>query len=142
MSDYIDAIANTISSLARKARQTGEQVMETVDKNGAVRDVYARGTERAKAFGRIAKLTRQLGSENDELERIYKEIGMLYFEQARTAPEGFFAPLFAEAESVEARIDALRGEIYELREQYLDLDRALQILHDRVVVLGVDAETV
>ena len=120
MSDYIDAIANTISSLTRKARQAGEQVIESVDRNGAVRDVYARGTERAKAFGRIAKLTRQLGSENNELERIYREIGMLYFEQARTAPEGFFAPLFAEAESAAARIDALRSEIRDLREQYLD----------------------
>lgn len=120
MSDYIDAIANTISALARKAKETGGQIVDTVDKNGTVRGVYARGAERAKAYARMAKLSAQLSGETDELERIYKEIGRLYYEQARSAPEGFFAPLFAEAESVTDRIRTLRGELDELRGQYAE----------------------
>ena len=119
MSDYIDTIAGTIKSLARKAKAVGAQAVETVDKNGTVRGVYAKGTERARAYSRIAKLTVEASRESGELERVYSEIGKLYFEQQRGKAEGFFAPLFAQAESCISRMAELRAESDALRAEYM-----------------------
>ena len=62
-----------------------------------VLDIYAQGTERAKALGQIAKLSIELKNEHDELQRIYTEIGRMYYDQAKAAPEGPFVPLFDQA---------------------------------------------
>ena len=43
------------------------------------------------------------------------EIGRLYYEQAKDAPEGFFAPLFAQAEEICGRIAAKEDEINSLK---------------------------
>ena len=44
MSDTLDKLGE----LLKKAKEVGAQAVETVDKNGTVRDAYARGTERTK----------------------------------------------------------------------------------------------
>ena len=46
---------------------------------------------------------------------MYTEIGRLYYEQAKDAPEGFFAPLFAQAEEICGRITAKEDEINSLK---------------------------
>ena len=97
MADYKDIIAGTINS------------------SGAVRDIYENGANRAKSYGRIAKLALELNGENEELKRVYTEIGRLYYEQAKDAPEGFFAPLFAQAEEICGRIAAKEDEINALK---------------------------
>lgn len=107
MADYKDIISGTFSKIANK-------VKEVADSN-AVRDIYEQGTSRAKAYGRITKLTLEMNGQNEELKRIYAEIGKLYFEQAKDAPEGFFAPLFAQAEEISVAIDAKQAEIDELK---------------------------
>ena len=68
MADYKDIFSDTLGKLAGK-------VKEAADTSGVL-DVYAQGANRAKAFGQIAKLTLELNSEHDELNRIYTEIGL------------------------------------------------------------------
>ena len=80
-----------------------------------MRDIYENGANRAKSYGRIAKLALELNGENEELKRVYTEIGRLYYEQAKDAPEGFFAPLFAQAEEICGRIAAKEDEINSLK---------------------------
>ena len=89
--------------------------MKEVAECGAVRDIYENGANRAKSYGRIAKLALELNGENEELKRVYTEIGRLYYEQAKDAPEGFFAPLFAQAEEICGRIAAKEDEINSLK---------------------------
>ena len=120
MSDYIDAITGKISDLAKKAKELGEQAVEAVDRNGTVRGVYAKGADRAKAFGRITKLTVTLNSENEELRRIYAEIGRLYCEQHAGGGEGFLGALASQAKESIGRIRAIEDEIEELRGAYLE----------------------
>ena len=98
MADYKDIISGTINSIVGKVKEVAE--------SGAVRDIYENGANRAKSYGRIAKLALELNGENEELKRVYTEIGRLYYEQAKDAPEGFFAPLFAQAEEICGRIAA------------------------------------
>ena len=93
---------------------------EEQDRAGNVAGQGQRGTERTRAYARIAKLTLAGNNENDELKKIYTEIGKLYFEQQQGTADGFFAPLFAQAKervenirAIEAEIDALREKIAE-----------------------------
>lgn len=107
MADYKDIISGTINSIVGKVKEVAE--------SGAVRDIYENGASRAKSYGRIAKLALELNGENEELKRVYTEIGRLYYEQAKDAPEGFFAPLFAQAEEICGRITAKEDEIHSLK---------------------------
>ena len=110
MTDYKDILSGTFGRLANK-------VKETADSSGVL-DVYAQGAERAKALGQIAKLTLELNSEHAELQRIYTEIGRLYYEQAKDAPEGFFVPLFEQAKRAAEKIQEKRAKIDALHETY------------------------
>lgn len=116
MSETMDKLAGTLGELVKKAKEVGGQAMNAVDKNGTVRGVYARGTERTKAYARIARLTLALNGENEELKKIYTEIGRLYFEQNQGSAAGFFAPLFAQAEATAQKIGSLESEIEALKE--------------------------
>lgn len=115
MSETVDKLTDALSALVKKAKEVGTQAVETVDKNGTVREAYARGTERTKTYAKIAKLTLELNGENEELRKIYTEIGKLYFEQAEDSAEGFFAPLFAQANETAGKIRAVEDEIRALR---------------------------
>ena len=107
MADYKDIISGTINSIVGKVKEVAE--------SGTVRDIYENGANRAKSYGRIAKLALELNGENEELKRVYTEIGRLDYEQAKDAPEGFFAPLFAQAEEICGRIAAKEDEINALK---------------------------
>lgn len=120
MSETIDKLAGTLGGLVKKAKEVGAQAIETVDRDGTVRGVYERGAERTKAYARMAKLNLELNRESEELKRIYTEIGRLYFEQARENAEGFFVPLFAQAETTAAKLRKIESEIAALREDVLE----------------------
>ncbi len=107
MADYKDIISGTINSIVGKVKEVAE--------SGSVRDIYESGANRAKSYGRIAKLALELNGENEELKRVYTEIGRLYYEQAKDAPEGFFSSLFAQAEEICDRIKAKEDEINALK---------------------------
>ena len=115
MSDTMDKLGGALSALKKKAKEA----VETVDKNGTVREAYERGTERTKAYARMAKLTMEISGENEELRKIYTEIGKLYFEQAQGSAGGFFAPLFAQASRTEEKLRALEDELRALRESVM-----------------------
>ena len=119
MSDTMDKLFDTLGDLVKKAKEVGTQAVETVDKNGTVREAYARGTERTKTYAKIAKMTLELNGENEELRKIYTEIGKLYFEQAGEEVDGFFAPLFAQAKETAGKIRSLEDEIRALRESVM-----------------------
>ena len=116
MSDTMDSILGTLGGIAKKAREVGAQAIEAVDRDGTVRGTYQKGAERTKAYAKIAKLTLALNSENEELRKIYTEIGKLYFEQTRGSAGGPFAPLFAQAEAKARKLGELETEIAALRE--------------------------
>ena len=92
-----------------------DKVKDVAETSG-VMDVYAQGASRAKAFGQLTKLTVELNREQEELRDIYTEIGRLYYEQAKTAPEGVFVPLFEQADRVTGSIRERRAKINELKE--------------------------
>ena len=92
-----------------------DRVKDAAETSG-VMDVYAQGANRAKAFGKLTKLTVELSREQEELRRIYAEIGRNYYEQHTAAPEGVFVPLFEQADRVTEGIRERRARIEALRE--------------------------
>ena len=83
-----------------------------------MRDIYAQGTGRAKSYGRIAKLSLEINGESQELNRVYTEIGKLYYEQAKDAPEGFYAGLFSQARELSESIAAKEAEIEAMKAEF------------------------
>ena len=139
MADYKDILSGTLSKLADKVKETAS--------SAGVLDVYAQGANRAKAFGQLTKLTLELNGEHEELQRIYTEIGRLYFEQAKDTPEGFFVPLFEQANRVSDNIRAKRAKIDELKEHYgvteqSDIDVEIGDFDDVVSATEADGMTV
>ena len=110
MADYKDIIAGTISNIIDKVKDVAE--------SGTVREIYEQGASRAKSYGRIAKLTLELNGDSEELKRVYTEIGRLCFEQERGKAEGFYVPLFAQAEEIAGRIAAKEQEIQAMKAEY------------------------
>ena len=130
MADYKDIITGTISNIMGKVKEVAESpnVKEAVDKvkaaaedtvgkvkeaaeGSTVKEVYEQGASRVKSYGRIAKLTLEMNGDYEELKRVYTEIGKLCYDQFKDAPEGFFAPLFAQVEEISARIERSEAEI-------------------------------
>ena len=139
MADYKDILSGTFGRLADKIKETASST--------GVLDVYAQGANRAKAFGQLTKLTLELNGEHEELQRIYTEIGRLYYEQAKDAPEGFFVPLFEQANRVSDSIRAKRARIDELKEHYgvseqSDIDVEIGDFDDVVSATEADGMTV
>ena len=139
MADYKDILSGTFGRLADKVKETASST--------GVLDVYAQGANRAKAFGQLTKLTLELNGEHEELQRIYTEIGRLYYEQAKDAPEGFFVPLFEQANRVTGSIQAKRAKIDELKEHYgvseqSDIDVEIGDFDDVVSATEADGMTV
>lgn len=125
MSDYKDIINGTISTLVGKAKEivSSDTVAGLVDKvksaaeESGVAKVYEDGANRTKAYAKIAKLTLEVNGAHEELSRVYAEIGKLYYEQAKDAPEGYFAPLFAQAGELTQSILSKEDEVRALKDE-------------------------
>lgn len=121
MANYKDIITGTLNNLVGKAKEVAE--------NGTVRNIYEQGSSRAKAYARIAKLGLEVNGDTEELRRVYTEIGKLYYEENRNNPQGFFAPLFQQAEELTERIktksdemEALKAEAAQAAEKDLEVE--------------------
>lgn len=119
MADIKDMFNGAFSKVMEMAQTSGvaDKVRDIAETSG-VKDAYVQGAERMKAYGDLAKLTMSLNGDSSELRRVYAEIGRLYFEENRMNPEGFYAPLFSQAEELSEKIRAAQAEIDECREKY------------------------
>ena len=109
MSDYKSIIMGTLNSLGEKAKDLAE--------SGTVREIYDKGTGKAKALSRITKLTLELNGSSEDLKKAYMEIGKLYYEENCNAPQGFFTPLFEKVKEISGRMDVIDKELSALKEE-------------------------
>ena len=117
----VDAAGKATVAVTDAAGKVGETVTDAANKvvSDEMRDKVAGAAhavgDRAKYASRMAHLTVDCNAELERIKRTYTEIGRLYYEQAKDAPEGFFAPLFAQAEEICGRIAAKEDEINSLK---------------------------
>jgi hypothetical protein len=89
---------------------------------GKARDLAAYAADKAKRVGRIAKLNLDISSEKESIRRAYTDIGKLYYEMHKDAPEGFFVQLCEEISASEIVISQKETEINTLKESFKDSD--------------------
>ncbi len=111
MADYKEMLTGAIKNIAGIVKDAAEAT--------GVKDVYEQGIERTKSYGAIAKLTVGINNDEEELKRVYQEIGRLYYEDHKDDPEGFYASLFSQ-------VDALTGAINEKREEIESLKSSIE----------------
>ena len=111
MADYKDLLQGFVSKAKKIA--TSEPVTDLVGKmkdvaeSTGVKEVYEKGASRAKSFGTATKRTWELRDDYAERERIFAEIGKLFYEQCDKAPDALYAALFQQLKEVEAAMDKL-----------------------------------
>ena len=154
MADYKDIITGTLTNLVGKVKEVAESpnVKEAVDKvkaaaedtvgkvkaaaeGSTVKEVCDQGANRVKSYGRIAKLSLEMNGDYEELKRVYTEIGKLCYDQFKDAPEGDFAPLFAQVEEISARIERGEAEIEAMKAENTaahEPDISVEIVADSV----------
>ena len=108
MSDYKSIIKGTLNSLGEKAKDLAE--------SGKVKEIYDKGTEKAKVLSRIAKRTLEYNGEGEDLKKAYMEIGKLYYEENSANPQGFFAPLFEKVREISGQMSVTEKELAALKE--------------------------
>ena len=143
MADYKDIITGTLNHLISKAKEAADTVSKTVAESGTVKDIYEQGASKAKAYGRIAKLSLEITGSNEELKKVYTEIGKLCYEQNKDNPGDFYASLFAQAEEIMADIEAKQGAIQALKadaeaEAESDIDVEIEQFEDVVDATASD----
>jgi len=109
--DIKNLITGTINNIVGKVKD----VAESTDVKETVKDIYEQGSNKAKSYGQIAKLSLELVGDKEELKKLYTEIGRLYFEETET-PDEFFAPIFEQAREVYNRIAEKEELIAALKE--------------------------
>ena len=115
MADYKDILTGTLKNIAGKVRDAAE--------SSGIKDVYSQGLERTKGYGSIAKLTFEINGQTEELKRVYQEIGKLYYEEHKDAPEGFYAALFSNVDALSASIRAKQEDINSVRAELASASR-------------------
>jgi hypothetical protein len=93
-----------------------EKVKETLDiVADTTRDVASKTADKAKNVSRIAKLSLEISGEKDTIKKAYAEIGKLYYETHKDAPDGFFVQLCDEITLANKSIIDKETEIAELK---------------------------
>ena len=112
MSSYKDLLTEALENLGSKVKEVadsdavrslGSKVRE-VTESERVRGLYEQGAERVKNVAKAARLTLDSSRDSAELKKVYAEIGKLYFEENRSAPELLYAGLFSQAEELLAEL--------------------------------------
>lgn len=95
--------------LAGKAK---EKSLDFADKaKDASVDFAGKAKSKAKATARIAKLNFEIKTEENSIEKAYREIGRLYYETCGDKPEGFFVQLCEEVTACVDHIAEMEAEI-------------------------------
>jgi hypothetical protein len=100
--------------------------------------VYA--AAKTKQLSRVAKLNVDIASQKETIKSAYAEIGRLYYEAHKEAPEGFFLQLCQEIDTAQEAIDAMEAEIAQLKQEAAQkAQRASQPAQDADFASVVDA---
>lgn len=112
----INELREKILAVLNQATESAKDVAEQA--TGTMRDFADKAMGSARAGGRIAKLAMEVASEKESLKKTYQEIGRLYYETAKDAPDGFFIQLFEEVRLGEQSIAEKETELNELKSSF------------------------
>ncbi len=97
------------------------------------RDVAGKAADKAKAGGRIAKLSMDIAKEKEGMKKTYLEIGKLYYDTHKDDPEGFFIQLCEEIALAEKTVAEKEAELAELKSGFNSADKDIEVEFEEVV---------
>ncbi len=80
-----------------------------------LRSAVSSASERTAHVRRVARLNVEISGERDSIKRAYTEIGKLYYETHKDAPEGYFIRLCQDIDRSMTAISAMEAEIMQLK---------------------------
>ncbi|MEA4896042.1 MAG: hypothetical protein VB064_12410 [Oscillospiraceae bacterium] len=125
MNDLKGKFLNTLGTVAGKTRGYAEKA-----------------ADKARDVARIAKLNMELGAEKDTIEKAYLEIGKLYYETRKNAPDGFFVQLCDEITLANDNISKILSELDDLRAGLGSKDCDIEVEFTEVTVDKPDEKAV
>ena len=124
MKDYHDMLNSLKNKVVDAAGKAGETVTNAANKvvSDEMRDKVAGAAhavgDRAKYASRMTRMTVDCNAELERVKRTYTEIGRLYYDQAKDAPVGFFAPLFEQAAALIESINSKQAQIQAMKDEF------------------------
>ena len=124
MKDYHDMLNSLKNKVVDAAGKAGETVTNAANKvvSDEMRDKVAGAAhavgDRAKYASRMTRMTVDCNAELERVKRTYTEIGRLYYDQAKDAPVGFFAPLFEQAAALIESINGKQAQIQAMKDEF------------------------
>lgn len=101
MADYNEIKGNVFNALGTAADIT--------------RGLVGKAADKTKDVAKLTKLNMELNSEKETVQKAYLEMGKLYYETHKNAPEGFFVQLCDEITLANQHIGKLSVEIDALK---------------------------
>lgn len=89
------------------------------------KDIASVTAGQTKRLARIAKLNIEISAEKDIIKKSYIELGKLYYETHKDAPEGFFTQLCEEVSTAHAHIAEKEAELEELKASVSEADEPI-----------------
>ena len=112
----LSALGQTADSVKDFAGKAGDTVKDFAEKAGdGAKDLAEKTADKAKTGGRIAKLTMDVSTEKERMKKAFIEVGRLYYDLHKDAPESCFEQLCEELAISDARIAEMEAEIAELK---------------------------
>ena len=127
LSSLDKAVSKTVDFAGKAAESTRDAAEKAA---GATRDFAEKAADKAKAGARIAKLNVEISAEKDNMKKTFIEIGKLYYETYKDAPEGFFIQLCEEIALAEQNIDEKQAEIEDLKSN--DDDDSIEVEFEEI----------
>lgn len=101
--------------------KAGELATKAAEK---AKDLASAAAVRTKRVSRVAKLNMDISGQKDTIKKAYRDLGKLYYELHRDAPEPALAPLCQQIDTAKAAAAAMEDEIAAIRQEAAGSDEA------------------
>lgn len=128
MKDFSDLKNKLLSSIGKAADAGKDLASKAADAAG---DLASNVADKAKAGSRIAKLSVEIATEKENMKKAYLEMGKLYYDTHKDAPEGFFIQLCDEITLARNNISAKEAEIEQLKS--VNSEEAIEVEFEELV---------
>lgn len=99
---------------------------------GKTRTMAGKAADKAKDMARITKINVEIGSEKNNIEKAYLEIGKLYYETHKSTPDSFFVQLCDEITLANENIEKLQSEIDCIKNGCCDDDDCIEVEFEEI----------
>lgn len=88
---------------------------ETFTEKSGLKDIYDKCTNKVKSLGNYAKLSMKYNNLYEQLQKVYTEIGKIYYREHYNLPESIYEVLFQKVAELNEEISAVKNQFDNLQ---------------------------